>query len=251
MNSYQQELLIAQFGARLCFHEELGSTNDKALQLARRGCEDGTIVLAERQTAGRGRRGTEWFSGEGNSIAFSLILRPELNPALWSRLSLVAGLAVARILERRQIAAEIKWPNDVLVQGKKICGILVEAEKDAVVFGIGLNTGQADFPAALSQTATSIHALVGGEVNREEILEELVTELNQLVGKVQGSFSELLIMIRERCYLTGQRINYLAGDTPREGVCEGIGEGGELLVRDEEQGVIQRVIAAEIIRVRS
>ena len=114
-----------------------------------------------------------------------------------------------------------------------------------------MNTGQADFPAALSQTATSIHALVGGAVNREEILGELVAELNQLVGKVQGSFSELLIMIRERCYLTGQRIDYLAGDTPREGVCEGIGEGGELLVRDEEQGVIQRVIAAEIIRVRS
>lgn len=249
MSGYLREELGEAFGERLRFYPELGSTNDEALRLARQGCPAGTVILAERQTAGRGRRGSDWFSGEGAGIAVSLILRPTMPRPLWSRLSLVAGLAVAKVLERRHLIAEIKWPNDVLVTGKKVCGILVEAEGDAVVIGVGLNVGAMALPETLTASATSLSAVSGEDFSREDILAALIAEMVRLSQRAGTEFGEMLALIRERCWLAGKTISYQVGGKCHTGLCRGIDDGGELLV--ESGGVTQRLIAAEVIRVVS
>lgn len=247
MSGYQQEELVEAFGDKLRFYPELDSTNDEALRLARQGCPAGTVVLAERQTAGRGRRGSDWFSGEGSGIAVTLILRPTMSRPLWSRLSLVAGLAVAKVLERRHLIAEIKWPNDVLVAGKKVCGILVEAEGDAVVIGLGLNVGSMALPESLTAAATSLSEVSGEDFSREEVLVELIAELVGLSQRSGLEFGQVLVLIRERCWLSGKMISYQVAGKSHTGLCRGIDDGGELLV--ESEGVTQRLIAAEVIRV--
>ena len=121
---------------RLLWRETVSSTNDELRALAEKGMAEGLVLVAEEQTAGRGRRGAEWFSPTGESLAFSVLLRPSEPMAFWPRLSLAAGLAVAESLEKFVPLAEIKWPNDVLICGKKIAGILVEAGRDFVIVGI-------------------------------------------------------------------------------------------------------------------
>lgn len=247
MSSYQEEELREGLGERLSYYTELGSTNDEALKLARAGRSERAVILAERQLAGRGRRGADWFSGGDSGIAVSLILYPKMARPLWSRLSLVAGLAVAKVLERRHLIAEIKWPNDVLIAGKKVCGILVETEGDAVVIGLGINVGKMELPESLRDSATSLANTSGQDYSREEILLELVSELDRLSERAANDFPDLLSLVRERCWLSGKQIRYTIAGVPGSGRCQGIDDGGELLV--SAGGVTRRLIAAELIRV--
>ena len=142
---------------------------------------------------------------------------------------------------------EIKWPNDVLVGGRKVCGILVEAEDDFVVVGIGLNVGEASLPDDLARIATSLEGEGGTGKSREEHLIDTVRGFLSLAKLVEGEFGVLVEMIRSRCALSGKQIEFLVGQEERRGICEGVGEGGDLLVR--EGAVLQRYFAADQIRV--
>jgi BirA family transcriptional regulator, biotin operon repressor / biotin---[acetyl-CoA-carboxylase] ligase len=216
-------------GWRLEVLEEAGSTND---ELRSRGDEArGLVVLAERQTAGRGRRGAAWVSAPGESLTFSVLLRPTEGKALWPRLSLAAGLAVAEALGRFGVEAQIKWPNDVLVGGKKICGILVEAAADFVIVGIGLNVGTREFPEGLD--ATSMCLELGAEVQRAEVLSQVLRSLNGWSGEIGAGFPDLLERVRERCALSGENVCLMNGERRVQGRALGVGDGGELLVETE------------------
>jgi BirA family biotin operon repressor/biotin-[acetyl-CoA-carboxylase] ligase len=157
------------------------STQTVALDLAADGAADGTVVVAESQTAGRGRHHRRWHDEPGASLLCSILLRPRLSPAQWPLLSLVTGVAVAHALRRGAgVAARLRWPNDVMVDGRKLAGILVESRSGAdpvVVIGIGINVGQERFPGELQGRATSLRLVTGRTVDRDELLRVLVEEL--------------------------------------------------------------------------
>jgi BirA family biotin operon repressor/biotin-[acetyl-CoA-carboxylase] ligase len=167
---------------RIHYFPEIGSTMDAARELAKKGAKEGTIVIAEAQTRGRGRLSRQWLSPEGG-IYCTLILRPRISPAYAPRINLMAAIAVAATIRKLfGLKAELKWPNDVLIEGKKVCGILAEmdAEMDVVNFvnvGIGINAN-ASIPR-FEKTATSLKDALGREISRKEFLSVLIMEMER------------------------------------------------------------------------
>ena len=165
---------------RIHYFPEIGSTMDAARELAKKGAKEGTIVIAEVQTCGRGRLSREWLSPEGG-IYFTLVLRPRISPAYAPRINLMASVAVAATIRKFfGLKAELKWPNDVLLAGRKVCGILAEmdAEMDVVNFvnvGIGINANTS-IPQ-FEKTATSLKDALGREISRKEFLSALLVEM--------------------------------------------------------------------------
>jgi BirA family biotin operon repressor/biotin-[acetyl-CoA-carboxylase] ligase len=167
---------------RIHYFPEIGSTMDAARELAKKGAEEGTIVIAEAQTRGRGRLSREWLSPEGG-IYFTIVLRPRISPAYAPRINLMASIAVAATIRKLfGLNAELKWPNDVLIAGKKVCGILAEmdAEMDVVNFvnvgiGINANTSIPQFEKAV----TSLRDALGREISRKEFLSALIMEIER------------------------------------------------------------------------
>jgi len=167
---------------RIHYFPQIRSTMDAARELAKRGAGEGTIVIAEVQTRGRGRLSREWLSPEGG-IYFTIILRPRISPAYAPRINLMAAIAVAATVRRLfGLKAELKWPNDVLIAGKKVCGILAEmdAEMDVVNFvnvGIGINANNS--VTRFGNTATSLKEALGKEISRKEFLTVLIMEIER------------------------------------------------------------------------
>ncbi|HVJ45119.1 MAG TPA: biotin--[acetyl-CoA-carboxylase] ligase [Luteolibacter sp.] len=218
---------------RLLVKESVGSTNDELRKLAEAGTPEGLVVLAEKQTEGRGRRGAAWFSPPGESLAFSVLLRPVEPKALWPRLALATGLAVAGALEEHLPLVGIKWPNDVWVHGKKIAGILVEAGRDFVVVGIGLNVNSLSFPPEVSDTATSLALETGCSVPRPDVLAAIIRHLSIRRHQIGTDFSEVIDSINVRCVLSGKDVSLLTPTGLRTGKVEGINAQGELLFRTD------------------
>jgi len=170
------------FEHKVYYFLELSSTMDKARELARRGAEEGTIIIAEKQEHGRGRLNREWLSAQGG-IYFTLILRPRISPSYAPRITLMASIAVANtIRELFGLDAEVKWPNDVLLKGKKVCGILAEmdAEMDIVNFvnlGMGINANNSIHP--FEKTATSLKQSLGKEISRKDVFNSVLAEIDK------------------------------------------------------------------------
>jgi BirA family transcriptional regulator, biotin operon repressor / biotin---[acetyl-CoA-carboxylase] ligase len=231
---------------RLFLREIVESTNDEVRQLAQSGAADGMIVLAERQTAGRGRRGAAWFSPPGESLAFSILVRPEEPKALWPRLALAAGLSVAEAVEASGLQAGIKWPNDVWIGRKKAAGILVEAGSDFAVVGIGLNINSTRFPPEVEKIATSMRIEAGHEFKRSEVLGEIIRIFARRRTQIGQDFGELVSAVSTRCVLTGRRVSLTTAGGQRVGKMSGIAPGGELLLQTAEG--IERLIQADEVR---
>lgn len=241
--------LAPELAPILHWHEQLGSTNDEAANHARAGAPAGTVVGAERQSHGRGRRGSPWHLAAGDGLAFSLLLRPDFPRQLWPRLALAAGLAVCHVVERAGLAGAIKWPNDVLVGGRKIAGILVEADADFVVLGIGINVNGVDFPDALQNTATSLQQQSGHRLDREWVLAETLRAVLLRAAECGTDFPSVVNAVRSRCALTGNTIRYTAAGQRHHGLAVGLGDAGELLVR--ENGLLVRCVQADEVRLGS
>ncbi|MFN5579495.1 MAG: biotin--[acetyl-CoA-carboxylase] ligase [Akkermansiaceae bacterium] len=245
MNDFQHIAAQLSDPFRLLWRCSVGSTNDELRQLAEQGMAEGLVLVTDEQTAGRGRRGAAWISPKGENLAFSILLKPMAPKALWHRLSLVTGLAVAEVLENYVPLAEIKWPNDIKVGGKKIAGILVEAGKDFVIIGIGININSTNFPEELA--ATSLSELTGRGYSRAEVLQEVVARMSRYENQINQGYSDALKSIRERCALTGHFVSYLIADQRREGMVRGIGSGGELMV--EADGKLEALVQADEVRI--
>jgi BirA family transcriptional regulator, biotin operon repressor / biotin---[acetyl-CoA-carboxylase] ligase len=233
---------------RLLIRESVESTNDEVRALAEAGAPDGRIVLAEHQTAGRGRRGAAWFSPAGESLAFSILVRPDEPKALWPRLALAAGLAVAEAMETFGAQAGIKWPNDVWLGGRKAAGILVEAGANFAVVGIGLNVNTLEFPPEVAAIATSLRIETGSNFPRAEVLGEIIRRFAGRRRQIGDDFEALVSAVRQRCVLTGKSVSLTTASGSKVGVVEGIAAGGELLLRSESG--LEKLIQADEVRLQ-
>lgn len=235
------------FDQQVRWYSVANSTNDLAQQWGASDGPHGGVVVADEQTAGRGRRGAVWVCPASEGLAFSLLLRPTFPRFLWSRLALVTGLAVARSLDRYGLHAEVKWPNDVYVAGKKLCGILVEASGDCVIVGVGLNVNVADFPDELRDYATSMKIETGIEFARNEVLELVSHVILEHANQVEHDFPHMLQGLRQRCALTGKTVSLTTAGFVKTGVIRGINEQGEILF--ESEGEISALFQADQIRI--
>jgi BirA family biotin operon repressor/biotin-[acetyl-CoA-carboxylase] ligase len=238
-------------GKRLHLLQEVDSTNTWAIKEALKGAEEGEVFLAEAQTQGKGRMGRKWFSPKGKNIYLSLILKPQMPPQRVPLLNLGASLALAYVLEKLGLEPELKWPNDVLLRGKKVCGILSEAYAEAdkvnfVVLGIGLNvnTKKEDFPEELRDSATSLLIETGKEFSRNHLVKEILQELEGVYFLLKENPGEVLSKWCSYAKVEGKMVEVESFGELIEGVAEGIDEEGALLVKTERG--IKRVVAGDV-----
>ena len=238
-------------GKTVHFARETDSTNLWIKRLAKEGAPEGTLALAEFQSAGRGRLGRSWEVPEGTSVMMSILLRPKFEPQYAPMLTLVMGMAVAKAVKKLGFDVSIKWPNDVVVSHKKICGILTEmgvrdGKIDYAVIGVGINVNIREFPEEMADKATSLYLESGREFDR-----------NQIPGLVMEAFEEYYEKFAATCDLSGLKVEYesilanynqpvrVLAKEPYEGVARGITDGGELLV-EKNDGPIVAVSAGEV-----
>lgn len=242
-------------GTEICYFDVTDSTNTQAKSLGEGDAPNGTLVVAGKQESGRGRRGRSFESPAGTGIFMTLLLRPEIEPQNASMLTLVSALAVAKGIEYMvDLPVQIKWPNDIVVNGKKVCGILTEmsAQMDYVnyiVIGIGINVSNEEFPEEIKDVATSIYLESGKHVNRAMLIEKIWEEFEdyyELYEKTQ----DLSSLVKEYdSYLVnrGQKVRVLDPKEPYEGKAMGITDRGELIVDTWEA---RRLVSAGEVSVR-
>lgn len=231
------------------------STNDVARDLAEKGAPEGTIVIAESQTRGRGRLDRTWHSPPGTGLYFSIILRPQLDPSDLPKITLLAGIAAAEAIEENTgLRPLIKWPNDLLLEGKKVAGILAELYGDItspyVILGIGINvhTRLEEFPPELQEIATSLAMAGGQNISRTNLMQAVLTHLGRWYELFKkGAFQPILDAWRKRCVIIGTHVKILSGEKELEGTVVDVDEAGALLLRDQA-GQIQRILSGEVIR---
>lgn len=241
-------------GKTIHYYEEVGSTNDVALDLAASGAPEGTIVVAENQTEGRGRFGRKWFSPAGNNLILSLILRPSFSPGRASQLGATTAVSVAACLRAMfDLPALIKWPNDIYIRGRKAGGILTElgAELDRIhyaVVGIGLNLNleKHEIPLSLRHNCTSVRIETGKKCDRIEAAARLLQELEQRYRRLlREGFSSIIDEWMDLSLTLGRRVEAHTEGRTFTGYPTGLDEDGSLLLR-LDSGITKRVSAGDI-----
>lgn len=226
--------------------KKIFSTNDKAFKLASRGEPEGACVISERQTRGRGRLNRKWYSKQGN-LYVSLILRPLMPTNAAPQLTFVAALAVKEFLEKQlgNNKLQLKWPNDVMWNGKKISGILTEMEVkdnrlDFVIIGIGINVNQRVFPKQISDKAISIYGVLGRKMSLNKVRDELLRYFEKwYAGYLKKGFSYIKKEWEERSRIRGRRVVVQDGRKKIEGIAQGLNSEGALLVKSSEDEILE------------
>lgn len=249
------ELKCKVFGqTNYLYFQEIDSTNNRAKALAAEGYPEGTVVVADMQTAGRGRRGRSWYSPSSEGIYMSVILRPVLPLHEISRISLLTAVAVAETLEEElNLPARIKWPNDILINNKKVAGILSEAVTDMdgieyIVVGIGVNINNQlqDFPSDFRIAATSARVEAAPSLSRVKVLQALLERLeSRYCDLLAGNFAETLQKVKSLSVVIGQELKLDTINGFLIGRAVDIDENGFLLLRDQS-GIVHRIISGEI-----
>jgi len=239
MGQVTQRTEHSMFGHSFRYHDEIESTNLEAKSLAMKGAPEGTVVVAEAQSAGRGRLGRRWTSPAGKGLLFSVILRPGLPMSDVHLLTIVAATAAAEVIEKHVPArVAIKWPNDLFIGDRKVGGILMDVsgeqdDVDWVILGMGLNanTEFSELPVALRRTATSLKIVGGDSVDRSDVLADLLLSLEaHYKAALRGGFDKALTAFRERDYLLSRTISVETRQGPVIGAAAGIDDRGALLV---------------------
>jgi len=241
-------------GSRIHYFDEVGSTQRVAAELAGEGAAQGTVVIAERQSAGRGRMGRSWHSPAGVNLYMTIILRPSMPLGQVPRLSLVAGVAAAEALETVAPGiVALKWPNDLWLSGRKACGIIAEAVTDAtqglrcVLLGIGINVNLAlnDIPPDLRDKATSVRIATGHACDRIELASALFNRLHSRYMEIEANgFAAVRPAWERYSALTGKKVTVADAGKQQTGVVKGIDEEGALLL---DTGVgTARILAGDV-----
>lgn len=226
-------------GQNIKYVHETDSTNNEAKRFS--DMADGTLFVAQMQTGGKGRLGRQWSSPEGEGIWMSLLLKPDIIPGEAPEITLIAGLAVCRAL--KDFGAQIKWPNDVVINGKKICGILTEMSAEIervsyIVCGIGINVNIAEFPEDLREKAASLYTVTGERHNRTEIIRRVLEEFEPLYDEyLKNRLKNIIPEYKSASVNIGKRVSVIHGDSRIIGTATDITESGHLVV-DTETGQI-------------
>jgi BirA family transcriptional regulator, biotin operon repressor / biotin---[acetyl-CoA-carboxylase] ligase len=239
------------FGRKIYAFDRIDSTNKKARDLLQKGAAEGTMVIADEQTDGRGRFDRRWISEKGKNLTFSLILRPQIGPRSFGLLSLYAGMAVAEAVETKvNLKPVCKWPNDLLFEGKKFCGILAEASaganrKAGVVIGIGINVNQELFPADIGKRATSLLIVKKEKLDRYQVLSAVLESLEKNYLYVQGGeVSALLERWSRYADMFGKKISIRCGEKILSGSADRLDSDGGLIIKTSNGEV--KILAGEV-----
>jgi BirA family biotin operon repressor/biotin-[acetyl-CoA-carboxylase] ligase len=248
----KEELRVKLIGKELIHFDSLGSTNDKAKEMAN-GLEEGSVIVAEEQTAGKGRLGRSWSSPGRKGIYMSVILKPEGEPSHAAKLTLLGAAAVALAMEELGIDVKIKWPNDIILNGKKVAGILTEMSSELgiinyIVLGIGINVNQTidEIPEDIRNKATSLRIEEGKSIIRKQLLARVLNKLDELYipFKDRGDMDNALEICRVKSAVIGKDIIVVQGRNERPGHAISINHDGELMVRFPEG--VEKVISGEV-----
>ena len=240
-------------GQTLYYYDEIDSTNTQIKRLAEEDAPHGTLAVADYQSRGKGRRGRAWDSPHGSAIYMSILFRPEIRPDRASMLTLVIGLSVTQAIRSNLgLQAQIKWPNDVVLNGKKLVGILTEMSAqmnyiEYLVTGIGINANLREFPEELEDKATSLQKEIGHKVNRSALIAECMEKIEEnyeIFVKTQD-LSGLMAAYQEALVNQDQQVRVLEPGHEYTGVARGINAMGELLV-EKEDGTVTEVYAGEV-----
>ena len=254
---YEQELRsllhTKWFGSKILYFDSIDSTNNELKRQAETQVCHGLLAVAEEQTAGRGRRGHAWVSPPGTGIWFSFLLKPQISPDKASMLTLVAAIAVARaISETTGLVSQIKWPNDIVVNKKKVCGMLTELSAEMtqvnyVVIGIGINANNREFPDEIKETATSLYIEFGKPVKRAAVIEAVGRYFEQYYDAFikAGDLSLIMNEYNEMLVNAGNQVRIISGDSEEIYTAVGINPQGELVVKDED-GNIKDIRSGEV-----
>jgi len=239
-------------GNKIFYYSIIDSTNNEAKKLALSGAPSGSLVVAEGQTHGKGRLGREWSSSPGVGICASFILKPDITPPEAPRITLLTAVAVAEaIWEKAHIVAMIKWPNDILIQGKKVCGILTEmsSEPDSVnyiIVGIGINVNNDEFPEELQSKATSLKIEVGREINRIELMAGVLERMEYYYRSGLGpGFDKVIKRWRELSCNLGKAVKIIGRKEIFEGIALDVDSNGALIVK-KDNGEIVKVLSGDV-----
>lgn len=240
-------------GSEVQVHEELASTSDHIRELGFAGHPHGLVVFAESQTAGRGRRENRWSAETRQALLFSILLRPVVGMDKYARLATLAALGLSRGVENfTACAPQIKWPNDLLLGGKKFCGILAEMftapSGPFLVLGAGMNVNSITFSKELSETATSLRLEAGGQaLDRSVLAIALLHALEAALHSWDDGFAAVITEVKQRSFLLGKRIRAKMGDNTIEGTAHDLGREGELIIRRDD-GSMLALTSAESVR---
>ena len=259
MNFNEQNLKAAfsrmMIGKTLYFFPETGSTNTLAFRLAEEGASEGTVVIADSQTEGRGRMKRKWLSPPASNLYTSIILRPEMSPALASPLTITAGVAVAELLSSYcPGAVHLKWPNDVLINGRKVCGILASAKTNGrrtefVVLGIGLNINMKkdDMPPDLRESVTSLREETGCDLSRLSVTVKLFEQMGKFYNIfLNEGFAPIRDLWHDYFGVMNKHVEVACGEEMIGGKAAGVDETGALILIDGD-GKKRRVIAGDAL----
>ena len=243
-------------GCEILYFDSIDSTNTKAQELAEKGYPSGTLVVADKQIAGKGRRGRNWESPSGCGIFMTLMLKPDINPNNASMLTLVSALAVAKALaDITGKDAKIKWPNDIVIDGRKVCGILTEMSAqfdyiNNIVIGIGINVNNSSFPEEISATASSLRLLSGGKKYRRAEIIEKIMEYFEKYYSIFLETEDLSALVNEYDAMLvnmKRQVKVLDPKEPFEGTAMGITKTGELIVDTWE---LRKLVSSGEVSVR-
>ncbi len=238
---------------KIYYFNTLDSTNKKAKEIAQDE-EEGTVIIAEEQTQGKGRMGRSWISPKGKGIWMTMILKPNLEPMKVPKMTLIAAAAVHKALNKLGIKSQIKWPNDILVDGKKVCGILTEMSGELnmvnyVIMGIGINVNldEEDIPDELKDIAGSLKLTTGKKINRKELAANILNEFEKLYlsFKEEDNIEEVLKICKENSILLGEEVRIIRGNNIRIGKAIDINDNGELVVKFEGD-LVENIMAGEV-----
>ncbi|OPY24260.1 MAG: putative biotin ligase [Methanobacterium sp. PtaU1.Bin097] len=241
-------------GNHIHFFKEVDSTNDVAKKMANEGALEGTIVIADRQLRGRGRRGKEWISPTGG-LWMTIILRPSVEPSKAPQLTLVTGVAVAETLDQEyDLDIGIKWPNDILIGYKKVSGILTEVKtKDGKVdyaivgIGIDMNVDITDFPSHLRGGATSLKTELEQEIEGTELIQKFLENFEVLYNQFEeGNFREILTRWRKMSSTIGKYVEVHKRARTVYGEAVGVNKDGKLIL-EQDDGTLRKVISGECV----
>ena len=253
--SYQPERIQCRLeecaaGTLLFYKESTDSTNNEAKKAEKEGAPSGSLFLTENQVQGKGRLGRTWISRPEDCLTFSLLVRPTLPPEKFTLLPLITGLAVAEAIEEVSgLTARIKWPNDVVLGTKKVCGILVEATGDplAAVIGCGINTGKGSPSPELADKAVFLSEEAGREISREEVLFAVLKRLraHYALLEQERSFAPFKALYEEKLINCGKEVEVISPEGSFRAFALGTDDAGNLLVRKSD-GTVQPVASGEV-----